>query len=173
MPTYVVLAHFTDQGIRNIKESPKREEAFREMCEKLGARVKDAYRTMGRYDVVATIDAPNDGVMTTIAYSLGSRGNIRTETLRAFTRQETDQALADDVGISPKHGRCHALHGRRVAPSEREHAAETDFRRPGGERDDSASFQNTQHLRHCHLRPWGEHMPELAEDDIEVPVVEG
>jgi uncharacterized protein with GYD domain len=97
MPTYVVLANFTDQGIRNIKESPKREEAFRAMCEKVGARVKDAFRTMGRYDVVAIIDAPNDGVISTIAYSLGSRGNIRTETLRAFTRQETDQALANMV----------------------------------------------------------------------------
>ena len=97
MPTYVVLANFTDQGIRNIKESPKREEAFRAMCEKVGAQVKDAYRTMGRYDVVAIVDAPNDGVMSTIAYSLGSRGNVRTETLRAFTRQETDQAIANIV----------------------------------------------------------------------------
>jgi uncharacterized protein with GYD domain len=97
MPTYVVLGRFTDQGIRNIKESPKREDAFRELCDKAGARVKDIYRTMGRYDIVATVDAPNDGVMTTIAYSLGSRGNVRTETLRAFTRQETDQALANMV----------------------------------------------------------------------------
>jgi uncharacterized protein with GYD domain len=97
MPTYVVLLNFTDQGIRNIKESPKREDAFREMCEKVDARVKDAYRTMGRYDVVAIVDAPNDGAMSTILYSLGSRGNVRTETLRAFTRQETDQAIAKMV----------------------------------------------------------------------------
>jgi len=97
MPTYVMLANFTDQGIRNIKESPKREVAFRELCEKVDARVKDAYRTMGRYDVVAIVEAPSDEVMSTIAYSLGSRGNIRTETLRAFTRQETDQVLAKMV----------------------------------------------------------------------------
>jgi uncharacterized protein with GYD domain len=97
MPTYVVLLNFTDQGIRNIKESPKREDAFREMCEKVDARVKDAYRTMGRYDVVAIVDAPNDSAMNTILYSLGSRGNVRTETLRAFTRQETEQALAKMV----------------------------------------------------------------------------
>ena len=94
MPTYVVLANFTEQGIRNIKESPKREDAFRELCEKFDARVKEVYRTMGRYDIVALVDAPTDSAMSTILYSLGSRGNVRTETLRAFTRQETDQALA-------------------------------------------------------------------------------
>ena len=94
MPTYVVLANFTDQGIRNIKESPKREDAFRDLCEKLDARVKDVYRTMGRYDVVAIVEAPTDGAMSSILYSLGARGNVRSETLRAFTRQETDQAIA-------------------------------------------------------------------------------
>ena len=94
MPTYIVLAQFTDQGIRNVKESPKREETFRKTCEKLGARVKDVYRTMGRYDVAAIVDAPDDLTMNAILYSTGSLGNVRTETLRAFTRQETDQALA-------------------------------------------------------------------------------
>ncbi len=94
MPTYIVLANFTDQGIRNVKDSPKREEAFRKLCEKAGVQVKDAYRTMGRYDVAAIVDAPDDVTMNAILYSLGSLGNVRTETLRAFTRQETDAALA-------------------------------------------------------------------------------
>jgi uncharacterized protein with GYD domain len=94
MPTYITLGHFTDQGIHNVKDSPNREEAFRELCERLGAKVKDAYRTMGRYDVVAIVDAPDDVTMNAILYSMGSLGNVRTETLRAFTRQETDQALA-------------------------------------------------------------------------------
>jgi uncharacterized protein with GYD domain len=94
MPTYVVLGNWTDQGIRNIKEAPKRRAALNELCEKFDARVKDVYVTMGRYDIVATIDAPNDGAISTILYTLGSRGNVRTETLRAFTREETDQALA-------------------------------------------------------------------------------
>ena len=94
MPTHIILAHFTEQGVRNIKDSPKREEAFRKVCEKLGARVKDVYRTMGRYDVAAIVDAPDELTMNAILYSLGSLGNVRTETLRAFTRQETDQALA-------------------------------------------------------------------------------
>ena len=94
MPTYIILGHFTDQGIHGIKDSPKREEAFRKLCEKVGAKVKEAYRTMGRYDLAAIVDAPDDVTMNAVAYSLGSLGNVRTETLRAFTRQETDAALA-------------------------------------------------------------------------------
>jgi len=94
MPTYILLANFTDQGIRNVKESPKREEAFRQLCEKVGAQVKDAYRTMGRYDIAVIVDAPDDVAMSSIAYSVGSLGNVRTETLRAFSRQETEAALA-------------------------------------------------------------------------------
>ncbi len=94
MPMYVILFNFTDQGIRNIKEGPKRWDAFYELCEKFDARVKDLHVTLGRYDGVASVDVPNDGVMSTILYTLGSRGNVRTETLRAFTRQETEQAIA-------------------------------------------------------------------------------
>ncbi len=94
MPTYVMLVKFTDQGIRNIKESPKRAEAFRNTCDKVGARVKDIYWTMGRYDIVVILEAPDEVTMEAIAYSVGSLGNVRTETLRAFTAQETNQALA-------------------------------------------------------------------------------
>jgi len=94
MATYIILGKFTEQGIRNVKESSKREEAFRKLCEKVSAKVKDVYRTMGRYDVAAIVDAPDDVSMNAILYSLGSLGNIRTETLRAFTRQETDAAVA-------------------------------------------------------------------------------
>jgi uncharacterized protein with GYD domain len=94
MPTYVMLAKFTDQGVRHIKESPKRAEAFRSTCDKVGARVKDLYWTMGRYDIVVILEAPDEVTMEAIAYSVGSLGNVRTETLRAFTAQETSQALA-------------------------------------------------------------------------------
>jgi uncharacterized protein with GYD domain len=93
MPTYIILGTLTDQGIRGIKDSTKREDAFRKLCEKVGAKVKDVYRTMGRYDVAAIVDAPDDTTMNAILYSLGSLGNLRTETLRAFTRHETDAAL--------------------------------------------------------------------------------
>lgn len=94
MPTYIVPGNFTDQGIRNVKDSLQREEDFRKRCEKLGVQVKDAYRTMGRYDLAAVIDAPDDVTLSAVVYAVGSLGNVRTETLRAFTRQETDAALA-------------------------------------------------------------------------------
>ena len=94
MPTYITLAKFTDQGIRTIKDSPKRAEAFRTVCEKLGGRVKDLYWTMGRYDVVTIVEAPDDVTMNAILYSQTSLGNIRTETLRASTAQDMNQALA-------------------------------------------------------------------------------
>ncbi len=94
MATYVMLAKFTDQGMRNIKDSPKRAEAFRNMCDKVGARAKDIYWTMGRYDIVVIVEAPDEVTMEAILYSVGSLGNVRTETLRAFTAQETTQALA-------------------------------------------------------------------------------
>lgn len=94
MPSYVMLAKFTDQGIRNIKESPKRQEAFRNLCEKANVKLKDVYRTMGRYDVVAVLEAPDDVTVSAVLYSLGALGNLRTETLRAFTREETDKAIA-------------------------------------------------------------------------------
>ena len=93
MPTYIVLGHFTDQGIRAVRDSLKREDAFRKQCEKVGAHVKDIYRTMGRYDLVATIEAPDDVTVSSLMYSTGALGNIRTETLRAFSRQETEQAF--------------------------------------------------------------------------------
>ena len=57
--------------------------------------MKDVYRTMGRYDLAAIVDAPDDVTMSSILYSVGSLGNVRTETLRAFTKQETEAALAD------------------------------------------------------------------------------
>ncbi len=94
MPTYITLWKYTDQGIRTIADSPKRAEAFRTMCEKRGGRVKDLYWTMGRYDGVAIVEAPDDVTMNAILYYQTSLGNIRTETLRASTAQEMSQAIA-------------------------------------------------------------------------------
>ena len=94
MATYVVPGNWTDQGIRNIRESPRREDAVRTLCEKVGGRVKDLYRTMGRYDLVAIVDAPDEIAVSAFLFSLGSSGNSRTETMRALTRQEAEQAIA-------------------------------------------------------------------------------
>lgn len=94
MPTYIVLGKFTDQGIRAVRDSLKREDAFRRQCEKVGAQIKDVYRTMGRYDLVATLEAPDDVTVSSLLYSTAALGNIRTETMRALSRQETEEAFA-------------------------------------------------------------------------------
>jgi uncharacterized protein with GYD domain len=97
MSTYVVLGNFTDQGIRNVKEARTRRQATRELIEKAGGKIKEGLLTMGRYDLVLLVEAPNDSVMSTILFSLGSRGNLRTETLRGFTPQEVDEAMSKIV----------------------------------------------------------------------------
>jgi uncharacterized protein with GYD domain len=88
MATYILLANFTDQGIRKIADSPKRVDAFKDMAKKCGATVKDVFWTLGEYDIVAVIDAPDDISMTALGLSTGALGNIRTQTLRAFTQAD-------------------------------------------------------------------------------------
>ncbi|MEW6642125.1 MAG: GYD domain-containing protein [Pseudomonadota bacterium] len=85
MVTYVVLANFTDQGIRNVKDSPKRAEAFAKMAETFGVVVKGLFWTQGRYDVVSILDAPDEFSATALSLSLSALGNVRTESLRAFS----------------------------------------------------------------------------------------
>ena len=84
MATFISLLKFTDQGIRNVKDSPDRYEAFRAMAEKLGVRVKDLYYTVGHYDIVAVMEGSDEAV-TTALLQVGSLGNVRTETLRGFS----------------------------------------------------------------------------------------
>ena len=93
MPTYVGLVKWTDQGIRNVKETTKRAKGFQEMAEKKGVKVRELLWTMGRYDVVLVIDAPNDETISRLTLALGMSGNVKTETLKAFSAQEVDQVL--------------------------------------------------------------------------------
>ena len=88
MVTYVVLAKFTDQGIRNAKDSPKRADAFKQMANTFGVTVKDLFWTQGRYDVVVILDAPDESSTMSLNLSLGALGNVRTESLRAFSAAE-------------------------------------------------------------------------------------
>src|SRR5882762_3621723 len=85
MVTYVVLAKFTDQGIRNAKETPKRAEAFKQLAKTFGVTVKDIFWTQGRYDTVTIFEAPDESSAMSLSLSLGGLGNIRTESLRAFS----------------------------------------------------------------------------------------
>jgi uncharacterized protein with GYD domain len=85
MVTYVVLGNFTDQGIRNAKDSPKRADAFKEMAKTFGVTVKELVWTQGRYDVVTILEAPDEQAAMSLSLSLCALGNVRTETLRAFS----------------------------------------------------------------------------------------
>ncbi len=88
MPTYITFLKWTQQGAGKMKESPKRLDAGRKAFQKLGADIKDVYLTMGRYDMVCVIDAPSDDVAAKALLTLGSQGNVQTETLRAFNEDE-------------------------------------------------------------------------------------
>jgi uncharacterized protein with GYD domain len=94
MPTYIVLGQFTEQGIRNVKDTSKRADAAKELAKKLGAKVLDLYWTIGRYDCVFIVEAPDDETITTFALSSSKLGNVRTETLRAFAQSEINQILS-------------------------------------------------------------------------------
>ena len=94
MPSYIVLSSFTDQGVRNVKDTTKRADAVRELAKKFGITTKDIYWTLGSYDVVAIFDAPDDASMTAFGLAIGAGGNIRTQTLRAFSRDDMNGILA-------------------------------------------------------------------------------
>ena len=84
MSSYILLTNYTDQGIRAVKESPKRLDAARDLAKKCGAEMKEVYLTIGSYDLVALLEAPNDEAIAKFALKLGSLGNVRTTTLKAF-----------------------------------------------------------------------------------------
>ena len=88
MATYIILGKFTEQGVRNAKETTKRAEALRAMAKKAGATVKDVYWTLGLFDTVSIVEAPDDATMTALGLSIGALGNMRTQTMPAFTAAE-------------------------------------------------------------------------------------
>jgi uncharacterized protein with GYD domain len=88
MATYVVLINWTDQGVKNAKETVDRYEAAREAASRLGATWRDTYWTVGPYDIVSTIEAPDDETLTATLLAVAGQGNIRTTTLRAFSPEE-------------------------------------------------------------------------------------
>lgn len=94
MATFIALINFTDQGIRNVKESPRRAEAFKGMAARHDVTVKEIYWTIGPYDLVATIEGTDEAV-TSALLSVESLGNVRTQTLRAFSGAEMTRILDD------------------------------------------------------------------------------
>lgn len=94
MATYIVLCNFTDQGIHNVKETTKRAEAAKQAAKKLGVDMREIFWTVGHYDLVAVVEAPDAESATAFGLSVGAAGNIRTQTLRAFSAEQMNGILA-------------------------------------------------------------------------------
>jgi uncharacterized protein with GYD domain len=88
MPTYIALLNWTQQGASKIGASAKRLDAGRKAFKKVGAEIKDVYMTMGRYDLVCVIEAPDDETYAKAILGLASAGNVSTETLKAFNEDQ-------------------------------------------------------------------------------------
>jgi uncharacterized protein with GYD domain len=94
MATYIGLVKYTQQGIAAIKDSPKRLDDFKKLCEQHGAKVQSFFLTMGRCDLVVVIEAPDDATVAKVILKVSSGGNVSTETLRAFPEAEYRQIVA-------------------------------------------------------------------------------
>ncbi|NEE02086.1 GYD domain-containing protein [Phytoactinopolyspora halotolerans] len=88
MPTYISLINWTDQGVRNTKETVERAQAATDLAERMGGTLRDVYWTVGEYDIVSIAEFPDDETGTAFLLALGSQGNIRTSTLRAFNAEQ-------------------------------------------------------------------------------------
>jgi uncharacterized protein with GYD domain len=118
MATYVSLVRYTEQGIRNIKESPNRLDATKKLAQSLGGELKQFYLAMGKYDIVVVSEAPDDETAARFALSLGSAGNVRTETMRVFGsgfRKIVDRSRPDSALDRPRRVRCNGLVAGRSA----------------------------------------------------------
>ena len=94
MPTYISLLRFTQEGIQNIKESPARFDAAKQIFESMGAKIKEFYLVTGEYDAIMIAEGPDDETVAKLALTIGSTGAIRSVTLRAFTEDEYRKIIA-------------------------------------------------------------------------------
>jgi uncharacterized protein with GYD domain len=97
VPTYVMLANWTDQGARLVKESPKRFDAAKKLLVEMGGKFNDLYMTMGDYDLVGVYEAPDDAVAARFTLLLGQMGAVRTRTLKAFP-EAAYRAIVNSLG---------------------------------------------------------------------------
>ncbi len=93
MARYIMLANYTELGIANIRKSPDRVKAARALAKNCGAELTEFYLTMGEYDLIAMVEAPSDDAVARFALALGSLGNVRTKTLKAFTEGEFQEIV--------------------------------------------------------------------------------
>ncbi len=94
MPTYVVLVNYTQRAVENVKDLPKGLDAAKEVARSMGVEWKAYYWVMGQYDAVVIAEAPDDDTVAKYVLARGAAGNVRTETLRAFTEDEFRKFVA-------------------------------------------------------------------------------
>ena len=95
MPTFIVSLNWTDQGVRSVKDAPKRAQASRELAKKVGVEIKQVYLTSGEDDVLIIVDSPNGDNVAKFALALGSQGNVRTRTARAWPESEFQKLISE------------------------------------------------------------------------------
>ena len=95
MPKYISLIKYTGKGIENVKQSPNRHDAFKKLCQSMGAKVDAVYLTMGRYDLIVIVDAPNPETAAKLLLTTSSKGNIKSETLLAFPEEEYRKIVSE------------------------------------------------------------------------------
>ena len=94
MVTYLMLLNWTDQGIKSVKDSPKRLDAVKKLAKDMGGEVKSFHMTLGAYDLVLIVDMPNNDKLASFGLKLGSFGNVRSTTLKAFPEDEYRRIIA-------------------------------------------------------------------------------
>ena len=94
MPTYILLAKWTEEGIKSVKQSPQRLQAARQLVQATGGSIKDFYMVMGEYDFIVVAEAPNDEAYARVALAIAAGGTVRTTTLKAFSEEEYRRIVA-------------------------------------------------------------------------------
>jgi uncharacterized protein with GYD domain len=97
MPTFIVIANFTDKGVHDAKDTVNRADKFKAIAKDAGVTIKDMYWTIGPFDVVTICEAPDDETATALSLSIAARGHVRTQTLRAFNSTEISKVIGKMV----------------------------------------------------------------------------
>src|SRR6266480_4258247 len=95
MPTFILTLNWTEQGIRAVKDAPKRAEASKELARKVGVEIKEVYLTSGDNDLLIIVDTPNGDNVAKFALALGAQGNVRTRTARAWPQSEFQKLISE------------------------------------------------------------------------------
>jgi uncharacterized protein with GYD domain len=95
MPMFILSLNWTDQGIRSVKDAPKRAQAAQDLAKKVGIQIKEIYLPSGDSDLVAIVDTPNGDSVAKFALALGSQGNVRTRTARAWPQSEFQKLISE------------------------------------------------------------------------------